>query len=161
MEAVSCCCHQPWGDVQRGRKRGAEVCRKLPWRRGMAEKALHYDATCHHFRVTVMTRGHALLPKQPSPAQGLSQPGWVGAKGLLPGPCRFCQHLGCVSHQQPTSQAGWEENLLLVSRASTFDLEKSEGRCQLPRKSFAWSRCGQSLLQEPTSLSAQLGGHRG
>lgn len=91
--------------------------------------------------------------------------GWVGAKGLLPGHCRFCQDLGCVSHQQPTSQAGWEENFLLVSRPSTFDLEKSKGCCQLPRKSFAWSRCdsrpGVSFLQEPTSLNAQLGGHRG
>lgn len=46
------------------------MCRKLSWRRVMAEKALRYDATCHHFRVTVTTRGHALLPKEPSPAMG-------------------------------------------------------------------------------------------
>lgn len=50
----------------------------------MAEKALHYDATCHHFRVTEMTRGHALLPKQQS-ACPQAELTWLGeSQGLLP-----------------------------------------------------------------------------
>lgn len=39
---------------------------ELAWRSRMTEKALHYGTTCHHLRVTEMTRGHALLLKEPS-----------------------------------------------------------------------------------------------
>ena len=107
----------------------------------MAEKALHYDVTCHHFRVTEMTRGHALLPKQQS-ACPRAEP-WLSRSQRAPALTRASFDSTCAVFLTNSrhNQAGWEENQLLISRASTFDLEKSKGRCQLPRMSFAWRCC--------------------
>lgn len=68
----------------------------------MAEKALHYDATCHHFRVTEMARGHVLLPKQQSTCPW-AEPTWLGGSQRAPALTPASFDSTCpVSHQQLT-----------------------------------------------------------
>lgn len=125
----------------------------------MAEKALHYDATCHHFRVTVMTRGHALLPKQPSPAQGLSQP-----KGSCLDPAGFASTWTVfLTNSQPAKLAEKKTCFWFPEQAPLI-WKSQRDAASFPGSHLHGVAVGRprvSLLQEPTSLSAQLGGHRG
>lgn len=63
----------------------------------MAEKALHYDAI-----TSVMTGGHALLPKEPSPAMA----GWE-PKGSCLDPASFARTWAVfLTNSQPAKLAG-------------------------------------------------------
>lgn len=71
----------------------------------MAQKALHYDATCHYFMVTSSNQGiHTAAQRQTCHLAGQDPAGFASTWAVF-----------------LTNQAAWEENLLLASRASTFD----------------------------------------
>ena len=142
---------------------------KLSWRRGMAERALHYDATCHHFRVKETARGHAFLPKQQSPCPR-AEPAWLGGSQRAPALTSTSSGLCCVSHQQPTqpSSLGRKPASDLTKQApSIWKIQRNGG--SFPGRhlhgdavtALSKSGKGASLLQESTSISPRVRCHRG
>lgn len=87
----------------------------------MAEKALHYDATCHHFMVTSSDQGtHTAAQRQSCHLAGQDPAGFASTWAVF------------LTNSQPAKLAGKKTCFWLPEQAPLT--EKPKGCCQLPRK---------------------------